>query len=240
MGNKHIRGEVSVKMKDVTAFKTASQVIADEMQEKGTMSYERAAEILNMYENAFTVVKRHFPLAQCGTDILLRADLLLMEHGCTGENTLYAQSICPDEINHESGDITELFSKHMGEVFHMGGLGGIPFTGKTGFAAFSHHVPDDGNLFILFAPHIGISDSGENIHFDATFAERGKPNLYLLGGIQINMPKPMPDFFMPLMFEKRNANGTVTDLMESTFGTVLRSRVGTPVPPEMTETDSSV
>ena len=116
MGNKHIRGEVSVKMKDVTAFKTASQVIADEMQEKGTMSYERAAEILNMYENAFTVVKRHFPLAQCGTDILLKADLLLMEHGCTGENTLYAQSICPDEINHESGDITELFSKHMGEV----------------------------------------------------------------------------------------------------------------------------
>jgi len=28
------------------------------------------------------------------------------------------------------------------KVFHMGGLGGIPFTGKTGFAAFSHHVPD--------------------------------------------------------------------------------------------------
>jgi len=116
MGNKHIRGEVSVKMKDVTAFKTASQVIAEEMQEKGTMSYERAAEILNMYENAFTVVKKHFPLAKCGTDILLKADHLLLEHGCTGENTLYAQSICPDEINHESGDITELFSKHMGEV----------------------------------------------------------------------------------------------------------------------------
>ena len=30
----------------------------------------------------------------------------------------------------------------LAQVFHMGGLGGIPFTGKTGFAAFSHHVPD--------------------------------------------------------------------------------------------------
>lgn len=79
-----------------------------------------------------------------------------------------------------------------------------------------------------------------NIHFDSAFAERGKPNLYLLGGIQINMPKPMPDFFMPLMFERRNANGTVTDLMESTFGC---SRPGSPMPPqttENTETDGAI
>lgn len=116
MGNKHIRGETSVQMKDVTAFKTASQVIADEMQEAGVMSYERAAEILNTYEHAFTVVKKHFPGAKCGTDILAKADEVLLKLGCTAENTLYAQSICPDEINHESGDITELFSKRMGEV----------------------------------------------------------------------------------------------------------------------------
>jgi len=61
-----------------------------------------------------------------------------------------------------------------------------------------------------------------NIFFDDTFKKCGKPNLYLLGGIQINMPKPMPDFFMPLMFEERNANGTVTDLMESTFGSAKK------------------
>jgi hypothetical protein len=39
-------------------------------------------------------------------------------------------------------------------------LAGIPFTGKTGFTAFSHHIPDNGNLFVLFAPHVGISKSG--------------------------------------------------------------------------------
>lgn len=118
MGNSQVKllESAAGSMKNVTAFKTAAHVIADEMQEKGTMSYERAAHILNTYENAFTVVKKHFPAAECGTDILAKADQVLMELGCTAENTLYAQSICPDEINHESGDITELFSKRMGEV----------------------------------------------------------------------------------------------------------------------------
>ena len=42
----------------------------------------------------------------------------------------------------------------------MGGLGGLPFVGKVGFGAYSHHVPDNGNLFILFAPHVGLSPDG--------------------------------------------------------------------------------
>lgn len=106
------------------------------------MPYENALQILAKYELAYAKVTHHFPGAQVGTDILQKADMLLLDHGCNGHNTLYAQSVCPDEINHESGDITELFAKHMGEVFHMGGLAGIPFTGKTGFTAFSHHIPD--------------------------------------------------------------------------------------------------
>jgi hypothetical protein len=43
----------------------------------------------------------------------------------------------------------------------MGGLGGLPFTGSTGFGAFAAHVPTDGNLFIVFAPHVGIGPDGE-------------------------------------------------------------------------------
>ena len=42
----------------------------------------------------------------------------------------------------------------------MGGLGGLPFVGKTGFKAYSHHVPKDGNVFIIFAPHIGFAEDG--------------------------------------------------------------------------------
>lgn len=121
MGNTHLKllQETSIGMKDITAFKTASDVIAKEMKELGTMSYERAAEILHIYENAYTVVKKHFPTAKCGKDILSKADQVLVELGCTVKNTLYAQSICPDEINHESGDISELFRKHMGEVSYF-------------------------------------------------------------------------------------------------------------------------
>ena len=43
----------------------------------------------------------------------------------------------------------------------MGGLAGFPFTGITGLGAFLHHVPDEGNVFILYGPHIGVSESGE-------------------------------------------------------------------------------
>merc|ERR1719201_497486 len=43
----------------------------------------------------------------------------------------------------------------------MGGIGGAPYVGKTGFMAFSHHVPENGNVIIMFGPHIAISESGE-------------------------------------------------------------------------------
>ena len=43
----------------------------------------------------------------------------------------------------------------------MGGLGGIPFIGRVGFGAVSAHVPHNGNLFILFAPHVGVTPDGK-------------------------------------------------------------------------------
>jgi len=48
-----------------------------------------------------------------------------------------------------------------GEVFPLGGLAGLPFTGKTGWGAFSHHVPENGNIMVLYAPHVGISSDGK-------------------------------------------------------------------------------
>jgi hypothetical protein len=37
-------------------------------------------------------------------------------------------TVCPDEINHEHGDITDLFIESIGggKVFHLGGLAGVP------------------------------------------------------------------------------------------------------------------
>jgi hypothetical protein len=68
--------------------------------------------------------------------------------------------VCPDEINHEKNDITAMIHRYFEKFFSLGGLAGIPFAGKTGFAAFAHHVPDGGNIFVLYAPHCAISDKG--------------------------------------------------------------------------------
>lgn len=51
--------------------------------------------------------------------------------GFTDENTLFADSTCPDEINHAdpTEDVTALFRNRWGELFPLGGLAGLPFTG---------------------------------------------------------------------------------------------------------------
>ena len=80
-----------------------------------------------------------------------------------GENTLFADCSCPDEINHDDPDedITSLFTRRWGEIFLLSGLAGLPFTGKTGWGAFSGHCPADGHIVVLFAPHVGIDSNGE-------------------------------------------------------------------------------
>ena len=82
--------------------------------------------------------------------------------GFTSENTLFADSSCPDEINHDNPDedVTALFASRWGEMFPLGGLAGLPFTGKTGWAAFSSHCPKNGNIVVMFAPHVGIDSDG--------------------------------------------------------------------------------
>lgn len=80
--------------------------------------------------------------------------------GMAKDDTLFSHSVCPDEINHEENDITNRLRIHFNGVFSLGGLAGIPFSGKTGFAAYAAHVPDNGNIFVLFAPHCAVSTEG--------------------------------------------------------------------------------
>ena len=208
--------------------------------------------------------------------------------GLTAENTIYGQSICPDEINNEKGDLATLMADHWGECFPMGGIGGAPFVGKTGFGAFSHHVPDDGHIVILFGPHIAISDGGElgkylregQVHestacgavlgayaackcgqageFDEMDMQQswlkqqvnrryveiksaddqllalirvayeavkekllgiintdfGSGKLILIGGIQLNMPKPWEDHFQPLYYKVHQKGVDPVDILD--------------------------
>ena len=149
------------ELTDAAALAAATETIQKIIYENGSISTENCGELLETYMAISTKAKKYFPGAGPGSWILKNVVRVLKDYAINGENTLYSQSLCPDEINHEVGDISTLLSGYLGEVFHLGGLAGIPFTGRTGFGAFSQHVPDGGNLFVLQAPHIGISASGE-------------------------------------------------------------------------------
>ena len=108
-------------------------------------------------------LRRCFPGALPSSTLHEAVSEILEAEGLTPENTLYGQSLCSDEINNEAGGTGNLMMEHWGvnnEHFPLGGIGGAPYVGKTGFGAFSGHVPDGGNVIMLFGPHIGISDEG--------------------------------------------------------------------------------
>jgi len=97
-----------------------------------------------------------------GHDAELATHRVLSKLGFTADNTLFSDSSCPDEVNHDDPleDMSGLFQTRWGEIFSLSGLAGFPFTGKTGWAAFSSHCPNDGNIVILFAPHVGVDHDG--------------------------------------------------------------------------------
>jgi len=104
---------------------------------------------------------RYFPGALGSLSTELKVINALSKRGYTKDNTLFATSTCPDEVNSKPGEIVDLFKNHYGENFALGGLGGIPFTGRAGFGAYSHHAAEGGKLFIMFAPHVGVEFDGQ-------------------------------------------------------------------------------
>merc|ERR1719247_3598632 len=89
-----------------------------------------------------------------------KVSAVLERRGYNTENTLFATSTCPDEVNSKPGELIDLFKNRWGENFALGGLAGVPFTGRAGFSAYAHHVPKDGKMFIMFAPHVGVEFDG--------------------------------------------------------------------------------
>lgn len=104
------------------------------------------------------VVKSQFPNAMDAKDTSIHyLGKIQLEHKIDISKVLMATSVCSDDINVPS---TTFFNILFGP-FVMGGLGGLPFSGKTGMTAFAHHVPVDGNAFIFYGPHIGTTLNGE-------------------------------------------------------------------------------
>lgn len=131
---------------------------------------EAQPAFLGSHRGITRLVEASFPGAVNGYNAMSRVLKGVRPYGLTRSNTIYGQSICSDEINGDKGHLTTLLTKYYGRTFPMGGIGGAPYVGKTGFMAFSHHVPDNGHVLIVFGPHIGFSPSGE----PAKFMRRGQ------------------------------------------------------------------
>jgi hypothetical protein len=294
-------------MEELSAFEAASEEIKAIISADGAISSSQIQKTITRCNKVVSIVREHFPSAISSSRTTKLVKKTLEAYDVNSKNMLLTQSVCPDEINHEEGDITDLFIHEFGggKVFHLGGLAGIPFSGKTGFGAFSHHVPDDGHALILQMPHIGMSDAlkfgqytrvgqtkdgaacgaavgalchcragkdipnladatndfqmnyiiqqiekcmpsieqayldsgedenarqamlakqtynvGKSMLDDIISTDFGgnKSMLFVLTGIQINMPFDFEDYFEPISFQCHRSDGTVVDLMEKTFG----------------------
>jgi hypothetical protein len=104
-----------------------------------------------------SIIKTHFPDAKTGAEITeTYLNFIQGEYGSQLDKILFATSLCCDDIN-----VSTDFRKVLTRPFTLGGLGGLPYAGLTGITAYAHHVPDGGDAFIFYGPHIGISDCGE-------------------------------------------------------------------------------
>jgi hypothetical protein len=101
-------------------------------------------------------IKAHFPNAKTGAEITeTYLNFISGEYGSEMDKILFATSLCCDDIN-----VSTDFRRVLTRPFTLGGLGGLPYAGITGMVAFAHHVPDGGDAFIFYGPHIGITDEG--------------------------------------------------------------------------------
>jgi hypothetical protein len=102
------------------------------------------------------LVKQHYPNARTGENITeTYLGFLEDEYKADLKKMLFATSLCSDDIN-----VSTDFRKVLSRPFSMGGLGGLPYSGFTGMVAFGHHIPDNGDAFIFYGPHIGMNDAG--------------------------------------------------------------------------------
>lgn len=104
------------------------------------------------------MVKEFFSNAKPIPELKRLIETELPKAKLNSSNTLWATSVCSDEVNQSLHQIDDYFKAY--GPFILGGISGIPFAGKTGFKAFVSHIPDNGGAVIIYGPHIGITKDG--------------------------------------------------------------------------------
>ena len=106
----------------------------------------------------YKAIPRHYPEAILFSDHEERIITEFKDRKMDTHHSIWATSICSDELNNHFIDFQDLFAGP--GPFHLGGISGLPFTGVTGMNAFLSHVPTHGAAFILYGPHIGVTEDG--------------------------------------------------------------------------------
>ncbi len=108
-----------------------------------------------------TNIQQYFPNPTEESVFMAKTASTLETLGFSGDNTLPIIAICRDEI---CASFVNAAERHWGNSFTLGGLAGLPFAGKTGLGAASHHAPDiyDRQRFVIYAmTHIGFGPDAE-------------------------------------------------------------------------------
>ncbi len=122
-----------------------------------SLSFHSTPSIQQESKTVIEKIQTTFPTAYKSGDLVSKVQNILSSHGYKNETTLFATSLCCDEVNRElEVEFTNIYNYN----FSMGGLAGFPFGGVTSFGAMAHHIPDDGSCFILYGPHVGIDLDG--------------------------------------------------------------------------------
>jgi len=106
----------------------------------------------------YTTIAHHFPNAVTIRQLEDRIIHDFMVKGLDLQSSVWATSLCSDELSNMFPEFCHLFAGP--GPFHFGGISGLPFAGITGLKAFLSHVPTHGSAMILYGPHFGVSHDG--------------------------------------------------------------------------------
>lgn len=160
---KDLAREIEAETNRRTVLQLASAVVGSLLVAESSSEFlwaQKTFRPLYVERAAEEAQDKVFPTALLSSDLDAAVAGTLAKRGFTASNTILAHSVCSDEVNHKDEQLLDLMVSRWGEGFSLGGLAGIPFAGKSGFRAYLHHVPDNGKLLVMFAPHIGIDAQG--------------------------------------------------------------------------------
>lgn len=110
---------------------------------RGPTFWKDVEILLEKYSKIDTVCRSNFPGSMVLSAVAEVVNNELEKLDYHPGNTLFAASVCPDEINHmENNSLVNILSKQWGQCFQMGGLAGIPFPGTHAASNFHSLRPN--------------------------------------------------------------------------------------------------